>query len=75
MKEEFGIRILFRNIIWLIDANRIVKIPLVVGIMDAFVSWHLNRNDIFSIKSSYHVEWDRDIISHCHREANRAALF
>ncbi|XP_071674470.1 uncharacterized protein [Lolium perenne] len=49
---------LIRDIFWQIDAERILQIPLAVGMMDDFVSWHYNRNGLFSVKSAYHLEWN-----------------
>ena len=49
---------LIREIFWPVDVQRILNIPLAVGMMDDFVSWHLTRTGVFSVRSCYHAEWD-----------------
>ena len=49
---------LIREIFWPVDIQRILNIPLAVGMMDDFVSWHLTRTGVFSVRSCYHAEWD-----------------
>jgi hypothetical protein len=49
---------LIREIFWAGDAERILKIPLAVGMMDDFVSWHHNKNGLFTVRSAYFLEWD-----------------
>ena len=47
-----------RENFWQVDAERILKIPLALGMMTDFVSWHYNKNGVFSVKSAYYQEWD-----------------
>ena len=47
---------IIRENFWQIDAERILKIPLAIGMMTDFVSWHFNKTGTFSVKSSYHQE-------------------
>lgn len=49
---------LIRSIFWTADAERIIKIPLAIGMMDGFISWHHNKNGLFSVRSSYYLEWE-----------------
>jgi hypothetical protein len=35
-----------------------VKIPLAIGMMEDFVSWHFSKNGLYSVKSAYQLEWD-----------------
>ena len=44
---------LVRDLFWPADAERILKIPLAVGMMEDFISWHYNKNGSFSVRSSY----------------------
>jgi hypothetical protein len=46
-----------RNIVWPIDAMRILQIPLSDG-MEDFMEWQYSNLSIFSVRSAYHVEWD-----------------
>lgn len=48
---------LISELFWPIDVQRILNIPLSIGMMEDFVSWHYNKNGIFSVKSAYHTEW------------------
>lgn len=36
----------------LVDAQRILQIPLNFQAFDDFVEWHLNKNDIFTVRTS-----------------------
>uniref|UniRef100_A0A8I6XSL7 Reverse transcriptase zinc-binding domain-containing protein n=1 Tax=Hordeum vulgare subsp. vulgare TaxID=112509 RepID=A0A8I6XSL7_HORVV len=49
---------LIRQLFWPIDAERILNIPLALGMMTYFVSWHPDRRGVFSVKSAYHEEWE-----------------
>jgi hypothetical protein len=49
---------ILRDIFWPVDVQRILQIPLATNMMQDFVSWHLSRNGIFSVKSAYHREWE-----------------
>ena len=49
---------LISELFWPIDVQRILNIPLALGMMDDFVSWHHNRSGIFSVRSTYHEEWE-----------------
>jgi hypothetical protein len=49
---------LLRSMFFSLDVNRILKIPLAVGMMEDFVSWNLTKNGIFSVRSAYFAEWD-----------------
>jgi hypothetical protein len=40
------------------DVQRILNIPLSNSMMEDFVSWHYNKSGVFTVKSSYHIEWD-----------------
>jgi hypothetical protein len=39
-----------------VNVHRILQIPLVAGRED-FIAWHFDRNDFFSIKLAYHLQW------------------
>jgi hypothetical protein len=47
---------LVKSILWPIDVNRILQIPLTLGREDC-VAWHYNRNVMFCMKSAYHCQW------------------
>jgi hypothetical protein len=49
---------LLHNLFWSVDVQRILNIPLSRRGVEDVVSWHFNRNGIFSVKSAYHIEWD-----------------
>ena len=49
---------LIRDIFWPTDAQRILNIPLAMGMMEDFVSWHYERSGIFSVRTAYHMEWE-----------------
>ena len=49
---------LIHELFWPIDAQRILNIPLAVGMMEDFVSWHLHRSGSFTVNSAYHEEWE-----------------
>jgi hypothetical protein len=49
---------LIRELFWPVDAQRILNIPLARGMMDDFISWHLTKQGIFSVRSCYYAEWD-----------------
>uniref|UniRef100_A0A453D706 Reverse transcriptase zinc-binding domain-containing protein n=1 Tax=Aegilops tauschii subsp. strangulata TaxID=200361 RepID=A0A453D706_AEGTS len=40
---------LIRDIFWPVDAQRILNIPLALGMMEDFVSWNYNRTGIFTV--------------------------
>jgi hypothetical protein len=42
-----------------IDVSRILQIPLNVGAFEDFIAWHCTKSGMFSVRSSYHVEWRR----------------
>lgn len=52
--DEYVINELF----WPINAQHILSVMLALGMMEDFVSWHYNRNGIFLVRSTYHVEWE-----------------
>jgi hypothetical protein len=41
-----------------VDAERILRIPLSAQLEEDFVAWHHTKNYIFSVKSSYYIEWE-----------------
>jgi hypothetical protein len=41
----------------LVDVRRILQIPLNVGAFKDYISWHGNKNGVFSVGSAYHIEW------------------
>jgi hypothetical protein len=47
---------LINDMFWSVDANRIMQIPLMQG-RDDTVAWHYNRNGLFTVGSTYHVQW------------------
>ena len=49
---------LIREIFWPIDAQRILNIPLAIGMMEDFVAWHFTKSGIFIVRSYYYAEWD-----------------
>jgi hypothetical protein len=49
---------LVRSIFWGVDANRILQIPITPGREDC-VTWHYNRNGMFSVRSAYHGQWKK----------------
>ena len=49
---------LLNDLFWPVDVQRILHIPLARGMMEDFVSWHLSKDGIFSVKSCYHAEWE-----------------
>ena len=44
---------------WPIDARRILAIPLPAHDMTDFIAWNLTKMGIFSVRSAYHIEWNR----------------
>jgi hypothetical protein len=62
---------LLTSLFWPIDVQRILNIPLSRRGMEDFVSWHFNKNGIFTVKSAYDIEWE-----HQHgRKIRRSNLF
>ncbi|KAE8769205.1 hypothetical protein D1007_59232 [Hordeum vulgare] len=49
---------LIRHVFWPVDAERILTIALAIGMMSDFVSWHPAKRGSFSVRSTYHEEWD-----------------
>lgn len=47
---------LIKSLFWPADQNRILQIPIHAGRED-LVSWHHNRNGLFTVKSAYHCQW------------------
>ena len=41
-----------------IDARRITQVPLNIGAFDDFIERNSTRNEIFSIRTAYHLEWN-----------------
>jgi hypothetical protein len=62
---------LLHNLFWSVDVQRILNIPLSRRGVEDVVSWHFNRNGIFSVKSAYHIEWDYQL----GREMRRTNLY
>jgi hypothetical protein len=48
---------LVRTNFWSIDVERIMRIPL-SDTMEDFIAWHYTKIGFFSVRSTYHVEWD-----------------
>ena len=48
---------LIREIFYLVDANRILQIPLNFQAFDDFVAWNLTRSGVFTVSSAYHEQW------------------
>ena len=48
---------LIRDVFWEVDVHRILQIPLRVQVMEDFVSWHYNRTGVFTVRSTYHVQF------------------
>ena len=43
---------------WPVIVQRILDIPLAMGMMEDFVSWHYNMSGMFLVKKrAYHAEW------------------
>ena len=40
-----------------------MNIPLVVGMMGDFVSWHLKKSGVFSVRSAYYKQWEETYVS------------
>lgn len=49
---------LIREILWPIDAARILQIPLNLSAFNDLIAWHPSETGIFSVKSAYQVEWN-----------------
>jgi hypothetical protein len=49
---------LIRSLLWSVDANRILEIPMAPLGMEDFVAWQHTKNGLFTVKSAYHAEWD-----------------
>jgi hypothetical protein len=49
---------ILEDIFWPVDVQRILNIPLARGYMQDFVSWHLTKTGVFSVRSCYHSEWE-----------------
>ena len=44
---------------WQVDAERILAIPLTPqSMMEDFVAWRFTKNNMFTVRSAYHAEWD-----------------
>jgi hypothetical protein len=41
-----------------VDAERILCIPLSDHLTEDFVAWHFSKSYIFTVKSAYHLEWE-----------------
>jgi hypothetical protein len=48
---------MIREIFWRVDAERILKIPLAIGMMEDFVSWHFYKNGVYSVTSRLYMRW------------------
>mgnify|MGYP001007906641 CR=1 FL=1 len=44
---------------WPIHARRILAIPLPAHDMTDFIAWNLTKTGTFSVRSVYHIEWNR----------------
>jgi hypothetical protein len=49
---------LIRSLFWSVNANRILEIPIAPPGMNDFIAWHHTKNRIFSVRPTYHAEWD-----------------
>uniref|UniRef100_A0A8I6YQZ6 Reverse transcriptase domain-containing protein n=1 Tax=Hordeum vulgare subsp. vulgare TaxID=112509 RepID=A0A8I6YQZ6_HORVV len=49
---------MIRHVFWPVDAERILTIPLVIGMMMDFMSWYPDKRGSFFVKSAYHKEWE-----------------
>lgn len=49
---------LIRSVFSVVDAQRILQIPLRVEVFDDFVAWNATRSGTFSVRSAYHVEFE-----------------
>jgi hypothetical protein len=49
------------------DAHRIMALPLSPWDAEDIVAWQYNQNDMFSVKSAYHMEWKHQYGSHAMR--------
>jgi hypothetical protein len=49
---------LLRENFWAIDVNNIMSIPLNLNGMDDFITWRFNKNGLFSVRSTFHMEWE-----------------
>lgn len=49
---------LIRSVFSSVGVSRILQIPLRVDIVEDFVAWNHTRSGYFSVRSSYHVEFD-----------------
>jgi hypothetical protein len=49
---------LVEDIFSLVDACRILDIPLSPCESKDIVAWHCTKNGVFSVKSVYHMEWE-----------------
>jgi hypothetical protein len=47
-----------RNHFFSVDVNRIMRIPLAMGMMGDFVSWNYTKTGIFTVRSAYYTEWN-----------------
>jgi hypothetical protein len=41
-----------------VDAERILCIPLSDHLAEEFVAWHFSKSYIFTVISTYHLEWE-----------------
>jgi hypothetical protein len=49
---------IIKDIFWPVDVQRILNIPLATSMMQDFVSWHYTKTGVFSVRSSYYLEWE-----------------
>ena len=49
---------LIRDVFSLVDAHRILQIPLNVQVMEDFIAWNYTRSGTFSVRSAYHREFE-----------------
>ena len=50
--------VLIRDVFSPVDAHRILQIPLNVQIMEDFIAWNYTRSRTFSVRSTYHREFE-----------------
>ena len=63
---------LVKSIFWPIDVPLILQIPITPGRED-LVAWHFNRNGIFSVRSTYHCQWESKFGPRCNSMAASGA--
>lgn len=47
-----------RQMLWPINAQRVLEISLSLHDMSDFIAWSYTKNEMFTVRSAYFAEWD-----------------